>query len=43
MEFLKTIPVRFYQDDSGNEPVREWLRELSTKDKKIIGRDIRIV
>jgi phage-related protein len=43
MEFIKTIPVRFYQEDLGNEPVREWLRELSTKDKKIIGRDIRIV
>ncbi len=43
MEFIKIIPVRFYQEDSGNEPVREWLRELSTKDKKIIGRDIRIV
>ena len=43
MEFIKTIPVRFYQEDSGNEPVREWLRELSIKDKKIIGRDIRIV
>ncbi len=43
MEFIKTIPVRFYQEDSGNEPVREWLRELPTKDKRIIGRDIRIV
>ncbi len=43
MEFIKTIPVRFYKDNSGSEPVREWLRELSTKDKKIIGRDIRIV
>jgi phage-related protein len=43
MEFIKAIPVRFYQEDSGNEPVREWLCELSNKDKKIIGRDIRIV
>ena len=43
MEFIKTIPVSFYQENSGNEPVREWLRELPTKDKKIIGRDIRIV
>ena len=43
MEFIKTIPVRFYQENSGNEPVREWLRKLPTRDKKIIGRDIRIV
>ena len=43
MDFIKTIPVRFYQEDSGNEPVREWLRELPNKDKKIIGRDIRVV
>ncbi len=43
MIFIKTIPVRFYQEKSGNEPVRDWLHELSAKDRKIIGRDIRIV
>lgn len=43
VEFIKTIPIRFYQEESGNEPVREWLHELSSEDKKIIGRDIRIV
>lgn len=43
MEFIKAIPVRFYQEDSGNEPVREWLNELPKNDKKVIGRDIRIV
>lgn len=43
MKIIKTIPVRFYQEDSGNEPVREWLCSLSTQDKKNIGRDIRIV
>lgn len=43
MEFIKTISVRFYREDSGNEPVRDWLRKLSDKDKKIIGRDIRII
>lgn len=43
MEFIKAIPVRFYQEDSGNEPVREWLNELSKNDKRVIGRDIRIV
>lgn len=43
MEFVKTIPVRFYQEESGNEPVRDWLHRLSVNDRKIIGRDIRIV
>ena len=43
MKIIKTIPVRFYKANSGNEPVREWLHGLSIKDKKIIGRDIRIV
>jgi len=43
MIFIKTIPVRFYKETSGNEPVRDWLHKLSTKDRKIIGRDIRIV
>jgi phage-related protein len=43
MEFIKIIPVRFYQEESGNEPVRDWLSELSRADRKIIGRDIRTV
>lgn len=43
MESIKTIPVYFYQKTSGNEPVKEWLKELSETDRKIIGRDIRIV
>lgn len=43
MEFLKTIPVYFFKETSGNEPVRQWLSELSSRDRKSIGRDIRIV
>lgn len=43
MDFLKAIPVYFFKEDSGNEPVRKWLSELSNKDRKIIGRDLRIV
>ena len=43
VEFIKSIPVHFYQETSGAEPVRNWLHELSGKDRKIIGRDIRIV
>ena len=29
-----TLEVRFFKTDSGNEPVREWLRGLSATDKK---------
>jgi phage-related protein len=37
------LTVKFYRTDSGNEPVREWLKELSVDDKKTIGRDIKTV
>lgn len=37
---LKKIEAVFYELPSGNEPVREWLKDLSDRDKKIIGRDI---
>ncbi len=33
MKFIKIIPASFYQDESGNEPVRKRLRELSVKDQ----------
>ena len=34
------LEVYFYKTESGNEPVREWLKSLSLIDKKIIGEDI---
>ena len=37
---MKRLPAAFYQLSSGREPVREWLKELSREDKRIIGRDI---
>lgn len=37
------IPAKFYMTESGKEPVREWLLDLSIKDRKIIGKDIKIV
>ena len=40
---MKTITVRFYKSESGNEPVREWLKALSKEDKTIIGEDIKTV
>jgi len=37
------LSVRFFRTPSGNEPVREFLRELSPEDRKIIGTDIKEV
>jgi phage-related protein len=39
----KKISVFFFKSDAGKMPVREWLLSLSTKDKKIIGEDIKTV
>jgi len=42
MEPLNPIlTVNFYRSESGNEPVREWLRELPKEHKRIIGEDIK--
>jgi len=35
--------VAFYRSQSGKEPVRDWLKDLSLEDKKIIGADIKTV
>jgi phage-related protein len=40
---LKKLPVAFYRSTSGAEPVREWLRELSDADRRILGYDIGVV
>ncbi len=32
--------VVFYRSEIGNEPVRDWLKELPLQDKKAIGEDI---
>jgi phage-related protein len=37
------LSVRFFCTKAGNEPVREFLRELSPEDRKIIGTDIKEV
>ena len=39
----KKLPAYFYEAASGNLPVREWILELSSDDRKIIGRDIQKV
>jgi len=34
------IPLVFFRTAVGNEPVREWLRELLEKDRRAIGQDL---
>ena len=40
MKAERPLDVVFYKTDTGNEPVREWLKELPKEDCKIIGADI---
>jgi phage-related protein len=40
---LKCLPAYFYRLGSGREPVREWLKELGSEDRKTIGEDIKDV
>lgn len=40
---MKRLPAFFYALPSGREPVREWLKELSFEDRKIVGEDIKDV
>jgi phage-related protein len=40
MKAERPLKVVFFQTDTGNEPVRAWLKELSKDDCKIIGTDI---
>jgi len=42
-ERLKPLEVYFYSTLSGNEPVREWLKDIPKEDRKIIGYDIKTV
>jgi phage-related protein len=35
------LNVIFYRSETGNEPVREWLKDLPRDYKKIIGEDIK--
>lgn len=40
---IKKLEAVFYRTEFGTEPVRDWLKELPTVDKKIIGEDIKTV
>ena len=37
------LDVVFYSSERGNEPVRDWLKDMGTEDRKIIGGDIQTV
>lgn len=37
------IPVAFYQEPNGNEPVRKWLKRLDKEARFIIGEDLKRV
>jgi phage-related protein len=39
----KIIPAAFYRTKVGNEPVREWLMEMTAADKKVIGSHLQTV
>jgi len=40
-KLTKTLPAIFFTQESGNEPVRDWLLSLSEEDRRIVGHDIR--
>jgi phage-related protein len=37
---MKRVNARFFRNESGSEPVRDWLQELTKDDRKRIGTDI---
>lgn len=39
----KPLSVKFFKQTSGKEPVREWLKDLDSVDRKLIGEDIKTV
>jgi phage-related protein len=34
------IPLVFFRTGAGNEPVRDWLKELPEEDRRAVGRDL---
>ena len=40
MKAERPLKVVFFKTETGNEPVREWLKDLSKEDCKVIGTDI---
>ena len=40
-DFSFVLKVVFYRSEAGNEPVREWLKDLQRDEKRQIGEDIK--
>lgn len=42
---MRKLPrsIRFFATDTGNEPVREWLKSLPKEERRVIGEDIKTV
>ncbi len=40
-QVLKQLPAKFFENHQGRVPVKEWLLELASEDRKAIGDDIR--
>ena len=43
VERTTALEVYFYSTNLGNEPVREWLKDLPKEDRRIVGFDIKTV
>lgn len=41
VQLPKSFPLNFWTSDIGNEPAREWLRDLPEPDRTAVGRDLR--
>jgi phage-related protein len=43
VSFVHPLRVIFFQTETGNAPVREWLKELPKEERTLIGEDIKTV
>jgi phage-related protein len=43
MSVESILTVSFFLTENGNEPVREWLKDMEKEDRKLIGEDILLV
>jgi phage-related protein len=42
-ENVKRVPAIFYRVESGNEPLRDWLKTMTEEDRRLIGEDVKTV
>ena len=40
--WLKRVTAIFYRTEAGNEPLREWLKDLDRDDRRRIGEDVKL-